>query len=138
MTQTLSDESRRKLIAAAGEARRFAYQPYSGFAVGAALLAQDGTIYTGCNVENASYGATICAEQTAIVKAVSEGHKRFSAIAVVTENGISPCGKCRQVLAEFGPEITVIMATPAGDVLDECTVRDLLPRAFGREHLGRR
>ena len=104
----------------AEQAQKMAYAPYSGFAVGAALLAADGAIYAGCNVENASYGLTICAERNAIAHAVSCGAKQFTAVAVVTENGVTPCGACRQVLAEFGPRMTVIVADTRGQSADLC------------------
>jgi cytidine deaminase len=117
------------LIAQAVEAQKQAYAPYSHYAVGAALLGKSGRVYSGCNVENASYSMTICAERTAIVKAVSEGEREFKAVAVVTDNGGTPCGACRQVLAEFGPEIRVLIATPQS-LVSECTVADLLPGAF--------
>src|SRR5881296_2781589 len=98
----------RKLIAAAKTAQRRAHAPYSKFRVGAALLTKSGKVYTGCNVENASYGLTICAERVALAKAVSEGHRKFKAIAVVAPSGgLSPCGACRQVLAEFGEMVVV-------------------------------
>lgn len=101
-----------QLVEAAIEARKGAYAPYSQFAVGAALLAQDGQIFTGCNVENSSYGLSVCAERIALFKAVSEGVHEFSAIAIVadTKDPVSPCGACRQVLAEFSPNLMVIMA----------------------------
>lgn len=124
------------LLDLAAEAAANAYVPYSHFAVGAALRAMDGTIYTGCNVENASYGLTICAERNAVARAVAGGSRRFDAIAVVTENGVTPCGACRQVLAEFGPEITVIVADVAGN-RRVYTLRELLPDAFTPEHLDR-
>ena len=95
------------MIAAATAVRERGYVPYSGFAVGAALRAEDGALFTGCNVENASYGLTICAERNAVFQAVAAGARRFDAVAVVTGNGASPCGACRQVLAEFGPRMTV-------------------------------
>ena len=117
------------LVAQAIKARKQAYAPYSHYAVGAALLGKSGRVYTGCNVENASYSMTICAERTAIVKAVSEGEREFEAVAVVTDNGVTPCGACRQVLAEFGPEMRVLIATPQS-LVRECTVADLLPGAF--------
>lgn len=117
------------LVAQGIEAQKMAYAPYSHYAVGAALLGKSGRVYTGCNVENASYSMTICAERTAIVKAVSEGEREFEAIAVVTENGGTPCGACRQVLAEFGPSMRVLIATPQS-VVHKCTVADLLPGAF--------
>jgi cytidine deaminase len=117
------------LVAQAIQAQKRAYAPYSHFAVGAALLGKSGRVYTGCNVENASYSMTICAERTAVVKAVSEGEREFEALAVVTDNGVAPCGACRQVLAEFGPEMRVLIATPQS-LVSECTVSDLLPGAF--------
>jgi cytidine deaminase len=119
------------LVEAARAARERAYVPYSGFPVGAALVTEDGQLYTGCNIENASYGLSNCAERTAIFKAVSEGHRRFVAIAVVadTDGPVSPCGACRQVMSEFGPDARVILANLNGDV-QLTTVRELLPGAF--------
>ncbi|MBN1964993.1 MAG: cytidine deaminase [Anaerolineae bacterium] len=131
----LQEETRLALIAAAQQARRRAYAPYSGYAVGAALLAAGGVIVTGCNVENATYGATICAERTAVVKAISEGVRDFLAIAVVTENGGSPCGICRQVLYEFAPEMTVIIADTQGTVRHAGPLSDLLPLGFSPSDL---
>lgn len=122
------------LITLATHARVHAYAPYSGYAVGAALLGKSGRVYTGCNVENAVYPLTTCAERTAVVKAVSEGEREFVAIAVVTSNGGTPCGACRQVLAEFGAEIRVLIATPERQVT-ETTVAELLPKAFGAKNL---
>ena len=122
------------LIAKAMEARKKAFAPYSGFAVGAALLAKSGRVYTGCNVENASYGLSICAERTAVFKAVSEGERDFEAIAVVTEKGVTPCGACRQVLMEFGEDIQVIVANRAGEYR-VFTLQELLPEAFTPKHL---
>lgn len=118
----------------AEQAQKKAYAPYSGFAVGAALLATDGTIYAGCNVENASYGLTICAERNAIAHAVACGTQHFTAVAVVTENGVTPCGACRQVLAEFGPRMTVIVADTRGN-RRIYALAELLPDAFGPGHL---
>ena len=118
-------------------ARETAYVPYSKFAVGAALLAEDGTVFHGCNIENASYGLTNCAERTAIFKAVSQGVKTFSSIAIVadTEGPCSPCGACRQVIAEFcKPDMPVYLTNLKGDVL-ETTVEKLLPGAFSPEDL---
>ena len=123
-----------ELLQAAEQAKEMAYAPYSQFAVGAALLAVDGTIYTGCNVENASYGLSICAERNAIAHAVACGAKQFIAVAVVTENGVTPCGACRQVLAEFGPRMTVIVADTRGNRRIYALV-ELLPDAFGPAHL---
>ncbi len=107
MERTIDREA---LVNAAREARQRAYAPYSKYRVGAALLTADGTIYTGCNVENASYPASICAERVAITKAVSEGRTEFVAIAVVTRNAGTPCGICRQVMSEFAPDMRVIIA----------------------------
>jgi cytidine deaminase len=124
----------KELIDLAAQVRRRAYAPYSRYAVGAALLAKSGRVYTGCNVENAVYGLTICAERAALFKAVSEGELEFERIAVVTANGGSPCGSCRQVLAEFGLDIRVLIATPEQLVSETC-VADLIPRAFGSKDL---
>lgn len=123
------------LIAKAMEARKKSYAPYSCFAVGAALLAKSGHIYTGCNVENASYGLSICAERVAVFKAVSEGEREFEAIAIVTEKGITPCGACRQVLMEFDEDIQVIVADEAGGYR-VFSLQELLPEAFAPKHLG--
>jgi cytidine deaminase len=123
-----------ELLQAAQQAQKMAYAPYSRFAVGAALLATDGTIYTGCNVENASYGLGICAERNAIARAVACGARRFTAVAVVTDNGVTPCGACRQVLAEFAPQMTVIVADTRGNQRIY-SLAELLPDAFGPEQL---
>ena len=119
------------LVSAAAEARSRAFAPYSGFRVGAALVAEDGTVFTGCNVESASYGLTICAERVALVKGVSEGHRRFIRIAVVADTArlTPPCGACRQLLWEFAPDATVILANLTGDTA-EYAMRDLLPHGF--------
>lgn len=93
-------------------------------------MATSGKIYTGVNVENAAYPTTICAERTAVFKAITEGERKFKAIAIVTENGGAPCGSCRQVLAEFGLDLDVILADKTGRVKSEFTLRDLLPEAF--------
>ena len=119
----------RDLIARAAEARERAYAPYSHYQVGAALRTRSGQVFTGCNVENAAYPLCTCAERTAVVKAVSEGERTFEAIAIVTENGGSPCGSCRQTLAEFGLDIRVILADAAGNYRT-FTVGELLPEAF--------
>ncbi len=134
----LTDDIRQRLIAAAQQARQRAYAPYSGYRVGAALLTASGDILTGCNVENATYGATICAERTAVVKAVSEGERAFQAIAVATANGGSPCGICRQVLHEFAPDLLVITVDEGGNVHYEGSLRGLLPLGFGPEDLAER
>ncbi|MCJ7668015.1 MAG: cytidine deaminase, partial [Anaerolineae bacterium] len=115
------------LVALAKEVRERAYAPYSDFAVGAALLAESGQVYAGCNVENASYGLSICAERVALFKAVAAGDRRFKAIAVVTETMATPCGSCRQVLAEFGAdELQVIVADLKGQ-REVYTLGELLP-----------
>lgn len=127
----ITDEMREKLIAAATEARQWAYAPYSKYKVGAALLTASGRIYDGVNVENAAYPSSICAERVAVFKAVSEGEHEFVAIAVVTTNGGTPCGSCRQVLSEFGGETQVLLASTDGELLKVTSVSDLLPGAFG-------
>lgn len=126
----LTDTERKALIEIADEARRQAYVPYSNYRVGAALRTTDGRIFTGVNVENAAYPTSICAERVAVFKAVSEGAHRFEAIAVVTDNGGSPCGACRQVLAEFGLDTLVLIADGKGRLIQETTVAGLLPSAF--------
>ena len=126
----LTDEMRSRLIQAATEARQWAYAPYSNYAVGAALLTASGRIYDGVNVENAAYPTGICAERVAVFNAVSEGERDFVAIAVVTANAGSPCGSCRQVLAEFGLDIVVLIANLDGKVIKETSVARLLPGAF--------
>ncbi len=110
-----------------------AYVPYSGFPVGAALLCKDGSVFTGCNVENAAYGSTICAERTALVKAISEGHRDdWDTLAVVgrSEDYCWPCGSCRQMLYEFCPELTVLVARGDGDYVT-LPLKQLLPYGFG-------
>lgn len=119
-----------KLVASAIEVRKWAYVPYSHYPVGAAVLTDSGRIYDGINVENAAFPTTICAERVAIFKAVSEGERKFEAIAVVTENAGSPCGSCRQVMAEFGLDTVVLIADTEGNIQQETTVAELLPRAF--------
>ena len=119
-----------KLMDCAIKARENAYSPYSHFAVGAALLCEDGTLYEGCNIENASYGLTNCAERTTIFKAVSEGHIKFKALAVVadTEGPCAPCGACRQVMAEFKIPL-IIMGNLMGNI-KIVTIEELLPFSF--------
>src|SRR5512139_1008723 len=131
----MTNEEKKSLIDLANEARRRAYVPYSNYPVGAALRTKTGRIYTGVNVENAAYPQTMCAERVAIFKAVSEGEMEFEVIAVVTNNGGSPCGGCRQVMAEFGLETLVLIANGNGESLKEMTVCDLLPEAFTPDHL---
>ena len=124
-----------KLMDCAIKARENAYSPYSHFAVGAALLCEDGTLFEGCNIENASYGLTNCAERTAIFKAVSEGHIKFKALAVVadTEGPCAPCGACRQVMAEFKIPL-IIMGNLMGNI-KIVTMEELLPFRFGADSL---
>ncbi len=119
------------LLALARQARAFAYAPYSRFLVGAALVCEDGAVFTGCNVENASYGLTVCAERVALCAAVAAGQRRFSAVAVVgTGPGpTAPCGMCRQTIAEFAPAIPVYCAGDSGSVL-ETDMAALLPHQF--------
>ena len=131
----MSDQA---LVEQAFAMRQFFYARDSKFPVGAALLCEDGTVFTGCNVENAAFGSTICAERTALLKAVSEGHRTFRriAIAAATERFTAPCGVCRQVLAEFNPELTmeVILVNSRGETR-EMTLRDLLPWSFDGSYL---
>ena len=126
----LTAEEQQALIALANEARRRAYAPYSHYLVGAALRTKSGRIFTGCNVENAAYPHCMCAERVAIYKAVSEGEREFEVLAVVTSNGGSPCGGCRQVLAEFGLDTLVLIADADGKLVQETSVAGLLPGAF--------
>lgn len=125
-----------KLLEQATEAREFSYSPYSNYKVGAALLTKTGKVYKGCNIESAAYTPSVCAERTAIFKAVSEGEREFSAIAVVTSNGGAPCGVCRQVMREFAPSLTVVMGDTAGHY-EVLSLADLLPHSFGPEDLTR-
>ena len=131
----LSAVTRSQLEAAAKAAAARAYAPYSRFPVGAAVLAADGAIYSGCNVENASYGLSICAERNAIFNAVAQGARAIAAIAVYTPTPAltTPCGACRQVLREFGPQARILCCNDAGSV--EYTLPELLPNAFGPESL---
>lgn len=121
-----------QLIDEAKEARKQAYVPYSKFAVGAALLTENGKVYRGCNIENAAYSMANCAERTVFFKAISEGEKNFKLLAVVadTDRPCSPCGACRQVISEFcPPDMKVVLTNLKGDLL-ETTVKELLPGAF--------
>jgi cytidine deaminase len=131
----LTNEECKFLIDLANEARRRAYAPYSNYPVGAALRTKSGKVFTGVNVENAAYPTTMCAERTAVFTAVTAGEREFEIIAVATENGGSPCGSCRQVLAEFGLDTVVLLADGDGKLTQETTVRDLLPGAFTPDHL---
>lgn len=137
----LKEETKKMLVKEAYEAQKMAYVPYSGFRVGAALLAKNGKVYRGCNIENASYSPTNCAERTAFFKAVSEGIREFDAIAIVgnkpegKKEVCAPCGVCRQVMAEFcdPEEFHVILG--AGEEFSEYTLRELLPLGFTEKNL---
>src|SRR5512138_3563529 len=132
---TLTKQDKQALIDLANMARQYAYVPYSNYPVGAALRTKGGRIYTGVNVENAAYPQTMCAERVAIFKAVSDGEKDFEVITVVTDNGGSPCGGCRQVMAEFGLDTIVLLADGTGKLIKETTVKELLPEAFTPDRL---
>ena len=134
---TLSNKEKQSLIDLANDARKNAYVPYSHYPVGAAVRTKSGRVFTGVNVENAVYPVTLCAERTAIFKAVSEGEREFDVLALVTDNGGSPCGSCRQVMAEFGLDIQVLIADGKGHLVLETTVNDLLPGAFTSKDLER-
>lgn len=125
----------RQLVAAALEGSKHAYIPYSNYRVGAALLTASGDVFTGCNVENAGYSPTICAERTAFVKAISAGHLQFATIAVVSRGAGSPCGVCRQFMFEFAPDLKVILADLDGQVHLVTTLAELLPHGFGPANL---
>ena len=130
----------RELLRQAFKATRNSYAPYSRFRVGAALLTEDGYIITGCNVENASYGLSNCAERTAVFKAVSMGKTKFKAIAVVSsrQNPVYPCGACRQVLREFNKNITIILSDSSRRKVIRTNLGRLLPKSFGPEDLKRK
>lgn len=132
---SLTQQEKQSLVDLANTARQRAYVPYSNYRVGSTLRTKTGRVYTGVNVENAAYPQTMCAERVAIFKAVSEGEKEFEVITVVTDNGGSPCGGCRQVMAEFGLDTLVIMADKNGRIVKETTVGELLPEAFTPDHL---
>lgn len=131
---TITKEQREQLGQAACESRSRAYAPYSKFKVGAAVLAESGAIYTGVNVENASYGLTTCAERVAIFQAVAAGERRILAVAVCTESGVTPCGSCRQVMREFATDLPVLLLDEEGRSR-QTTLSKLLPDSFGPEHL---
>lgn len=129
------DPALQPLIELAIASARHAYVPYSHYPVGAALRATDGTLYGGCNVENAAFPATICGERTALVKAVSEGRQSFDLLVVVTKNAGSPCGTCRQMLYEFAPGLRVVIADLEGHIQADFKLHELLPRGFGPNEL---
>jgi cytidine deaminase len=126
-----------ELVREAARTRQRAYVPYSSFQVGAAVLVEGGRVFTGCNVESASYGLTICAERAALFAAVAAGHRRVEALAVVSGPGASMCGACRQVLAEFAPPQTPVYLAAADESFRERTLADLLPEAFTPDSLPR-
>lgn len=127
------------LVRAAKKAKRKAYAPYSNFRVGAAIRTKAGKIYTGCNIENSSYGLTICAERTAIFKAVSEGEKEFTVIAIASDDHdfCPPCGACRQVLRDLAPNVELVLVDKKGNER-VVTLTDLFPLPFGPDHLPKR
>ncbi len=131
----------KELCALAIQARQHSYAPYSGYRVGAALLTNSGQVYLGCNIENAAYGPTVCAERTAIFKAVSEGHRKFSMIAIAggkgtnIENAATPCGVCRQVLAEFCDPELIVLVMKENEQCDQYTLGELLPHSFSADNL---
>ena len=131
-----SDDGIENLLRQATTAARLAHSPYSKIEVGAALQARDGQVFTGCNVENASYGLTLCAERVAMVKAISSGAREFAAIAIVTNQAktLMPCGACRQFLHEFAPQLVVVCQGTTGP-RQRALLSDLLPRAFGPDDL---
>lgn len=129
------DQSIKTLVDTAIAASQRAYVPYSHYHVGAALLTPEGMVFSGCNVENAAYPSTICAERTALVKAVSEGHQKFDTIVVVSRNGGFPCGTCRQMLFEFAPDLRVVVADLSGNILSDLPLHKLLPHGFGPSYL---
>ena len=126
----ITNEIQQKLVEQAVKAWEKAYAPYSNYSVGSAVLTKSGEIFSGANIENVVYPLTICGERVAIFNAVSKGHTSFEAIAVVTRNGGTPCGSCRQVMAEFGMETLVLIANSDGEILQSLKVKDLLPSAF--------
>jgi len=130
----MSDPDQKRLIESALDIRQQAYAPYSKFLVGAALATMDGTVFTGTNVENASYGLTICAERVAAAAAVAAGHRKITAVAVATSGGASPCGACRQFLAEFGGGMDVLLVdADHPEVVKQMSLADLLPEQFSLE-----
>jgi cytidine deaminase len=135
MKTMLTDEQKKRMIKSALESREKAYAPYSGYAVGAALLTKNGEIFTGVNIENAAYPTGTCAERVAVFKAVSEGEREFEAIVVASSNGGTPCGSCRQVLSEFGLGTEILIVDGEGNSVQETTVGEILPGAFTSKDL---
>jgi len=137
--ETLTNEYRKILIDTARHYLKNSYSPYSNYPVGAAVLAEDGLVYGGTNIENSAYPSGLCAERVAITKAISEGNRKILAVAVVTRNGGAPCGACRQVMREFASlDMPVILTTIDDGFEEEFTLGDLLPRSFGPDDLDRK
>jgi cytidine deaminase len=132
----LDNEMRERLIETAQRVRQWAYAPYSNYKVGAALLSASGKIYEGVNIENVGFTPTVCAERVAVFKAVSEGEREFIAIAVAAEDGGAPCGVCRQVLAEFGMDLIILMTDGQGKLVGETTLTEIFPIPFTPKSLG--
>lgn len=132
----MSEESFEKLIETATAARLQSVAPFSNFLVGAAVKTKNGKVYTGCNVESASYGLTVCAERVAIWKALSEGEREFTELAIVADTGslTPPCGTCRQIIHEFCKNATIVLANLRGET-QTCNIKELLPRAFDARFL---
>ncbi len=130
----MSDVERQQLVEVALAAQQHAYAPYSRFAVGAALRTSSGAVFSGCNVENASYGLTICAERAATTAAVATGEREFSLLVIATDGGSPPCGACRQFLSEFASDLPILLVDSTEkdpiDTIDETNLKDLLPRQF--------
>lgn len=136
--ETLTSEYRKKLIETARHYLKNSYSPYSNYPVGAAVLAEDGLIYGGTNIENSAHPSGLCAERVAINKAISEGNRKILAVAVVTRNAGAPCGACRQVMREFASlDMPVILTTIEDGFEEEFTLGELLPRSFGPDDLNR-
>lgn len=127
--------SNASLVAFAVQVTQNCYAPYSNFRVGAALLGASGKVYLGVNIENAAYSPTICAERSAIARAVSDGEREFTRIAIVTKGAVTPCGVCRQTLREFAPDLEIVLADLQGNIRVVTTLKELLPDSFGPEHL---
>lgn len=137
--EMLTSEHRALLIDTARQYLKNSYSPYSNYPVGAAVLAEDGLVYGGTNIENSAHPSGLCAERVAINKAISEGNRRILAVAVVTRNAGAPCGACRQVMREFASlDIPVILTTVEDGLEEEFTLGDLLPRSFGPDDLDRK
>lgn len=133
----ITKDKQNELISSALDIRKNAYAPYSNFQVAAALLCKDGDIIAGINVESSSYGLSVCAERNTIATAVGKGKKEFEAMVVVSRNGVSPCGACRQVIYDICGNIDIILVNEQGEIQDTMKMLELLPRAFGHKDLGK-